>query len=376
MPFTAPRRPLVAAGWMGGGALLALVWSALSPETYAQITRHSWFRSPSGFTLTHLATQGLMTVFFLSVGLELSREFLGGHRRHFGAPVLAALGGMAGAGLCAAGAGEIFHHSALTRGWSVPMATDVAFALAALAFVGPGLPKGLRNFILTLALADDFFSVIVVSATTSSHLHVLYLVAGVVVLAAAILLRHRVPGLPLALVVTSALWWIFFRAGVEPALAGALGGLLAVPSRRTVHLEALSTRLTSDLVLPLFAFVASGLAWPQIRGAGTLIGLVVLVRVVGKVLGITVVGVLARRLGLPLELRVVHVLGASLLCAMGFTVPLLVAGRLFGAASTTYGAFAAGLDLATVVGGVLGVLVLRRYSTPTGHETPVPPSPQ
>lgn len=91
MPFTAPRRPLVAAGWMGGGALLALVWSALSPETYAQITRHSWFRSPSGFTLTHLATQGLMTVFFLSVGLELSREFLGGHRRHFGAPVLAAL---------------------------------------------------------------------------------------------------------------------------------------------------------------------------------------------------------------------------------------------------------------------------------------------
>ena len=376
MTPVSPRRPLAAASWMAAAAVAALIWSAVSPPSYALLTRHPWWSGHSAWTLQVVATEGLMTVFFLAIGLELSREIAGGHRRHFGAPVLAALGGMAGAGLMAWGVGGITHHVALTRGWSVPMATDVAFALAALAFVGRRLPKGLRTFILTLALADDFFSVVVVSVTTSSHVRAGYLVLGAAVLLVAIVVRRRTTGMLFALVVTGALWWCFSFAGVEPALAGAVGGLLTLPTRSSTHLEAVSARVTSDLVLPLFAFVVSGLAWTHVRHAGSLISLIVIVRLVGKVVGITSFGLLAPRWGLPHGLRRGDVLGASLLCAMGFTVPLLIAGRLFGSTSLNYGAFAAGLDLATVVGGVVGVLLLRRYNTPTGQDTPVPPSPQ
>ncbi len=362
MRWATPRPPRFAAGLMGAGAVLALVWSAVASPSYATVTRGRWGVGAVSLSLSSLATQGLMTVFFLGVGLELAREFLGGHRRHFAAPVLAALGGMVGAGSGAWLVGSLGHYSALTRGWSIPMATDVAFALAGLALVGKGLPRGLRTFILTLALADDLFSVVVVSTTTSAHVHALPLVSAGVVIAIALATRRRTPPVVFALTVTGLTWILLAAAGVEPALAGAVGGLLTPPVRQSAHLEALSARFTSDVVLPVFAFVASGLPWTEVRQAGGVIGLIAVVRIGGKVLGITLVSLLAPRLGLPHGLRPSEILGGSLLCAMGFTIPLLIASRLFGAASATYGAFAAGLDITTVLGGILGVVVLRRVA--------------
>jgi NhaA family Na+:H+ antiporter len=357
-----------AAVTVGAGALVALSWSAISSPTYQRVIASSWFRGHD-VGLHAVAVNGAMTLFFAAVGLELSRESHSQLRHHLRAsvpPLLGAVGGMAGTAALSLLLGQLLHSSALRRGWGVPMATDIAFTLGVLALAGPRIPAALRVFLLTLAIADDVLSVVVLSVTGVAHVRVVGLVAMVVVAVAGVFLgRHLAPWLAFVLLLVAS-WLAFAWAGVEPALSGVLAGvLIPVNSAPTRRLEQYVTRWSVGLALPLFAVVACGVAWSSLSLAGNsgkiIVGTTV-VRVVGKVIGIGAGVFLAGRVGVRRHASITApvLVGASLLCAIGFTVPLLFAGALFGNTSAAYGAFTVGLLVASLLGAMGGIALLRR----------------
>jgi Na+:H+ antiporter, NhaA family len=347
---------------------------------------------------------GLMTLFFLVVGLVIKRELVAGELRTWrraALPVVAAAGGMAVPALiyAAANAGRPG-----APGWGVPMATDIAFALGVLALLGSRVPAALKVFLLTLAVVDDLGSIAVVALFYSRGADpgALAVAAGLLILVA-VLVRARIWWLPLHIGLGLALWLTMWHSGVSPALAGVAMGLLT-PARPTAPPEVardvgdalageladgprpprlremlreakgtlpLAERLAHDLhpvsafvVVPLFALANAGisleggaLAGP---GAGAVLVGVVVGRVVGKLAGITAATWLAVRLGLaarPEGTSWGQLAGVATVAGIGFTVPLFVADLAF-----PDGGFQApvklGLLLASLVAGGAGALVL------------------
>jgi NhaA family Na+:H+ antiporter len=354
--------------------------------------------------LRHWVNEGLMTLFFLVVGLEIKRELVSGELRTWrGAslPVIAAAGGMAVpaaiyAAINAGGPG--------TDGWGVPMATDVAFALGVLALLGRRVPAALKVFLLTLAVVDDLGSLAVVALFYSQDVSLARLAAaaGLLLLVAG-LRRVRVWWLPLHVALGLGLWLALWDSGVSPALAGVAMGLLA-PARPTTPPELvrdrgptlaqeladdprplplremlretrgsvpLAERLAHDLhplsafaVVPLFALANAGVAVDRhalaAGGAGAVLWGILLGRVLGKLAGIAAAAWLAVRLRLavlPGGTGWRQLAGVAAVAGIGFTVPLFVADLAFPTGRFD-AAVKLGLLLASVVGGAGGALIL------------------
>lgn len=348
------------------GALLALVWSALSASSYHRVVTATWFHDHA-LSAHSVVLDGVMTFFFAAVGLELSYELRSNMRHHLRAALAPLLGAVGGMGATAGGSvllGEVVHSSALRRGWGVPMATDIAFTLGVLALAGSRVPTALRVFLLTLAIADDVLSVAILSVTGVAHLRVGGLIAIVVLTGVGIGAGRRFPAVTVFTMMSVPMWLAFEWAGVEPALSGVVVGLV-VPVAANSRLETTMTRWSNAVSLPFFALVACGVTWASLSlsgASGKVIYGTVAVRLVGKVLGIGAGVALAAALGVRRDpsLTAPILFGATLLCAIGFTVPLLFAGALFGGSSATYGAYTVGLVGASILGAILGLAVLRR----------------
>jgi len=428
MPATGDRKPLVppplrlpapvreflreeAAGGVAlmVAAAVALGW-ANSPWRAAYT---ALWETPAGLRLGRFALEadlghwvgdGLMTLFFLVVGLEIKRELVAGELRTWrraALPVVAAAGGMAVPALvyAAVNAGRPG-----APGWGVPMATDIAFALGVLALLGPRVPASLKVFLLTLAVVDDLGSVAVVAVVYSRGVDPAALAAALGLLVmVAVLVRARIWWLPLHVALGVGVWLALWHSGISPALAGVAMGLLT-PARPTAPPEAareragtlagelaadprpprlremlreargtvsLAERLSHDLhpvsaflVVPLFALANAGVSLEQgvlgEPGAGAVLGGVVAGRVLGKLAGITAAAWLATRLGLatrPEGITWAQLAGVATVAGIGFTVPLFVAalafpdGRLLAPVKL-------GLVAASVVSGIAGALIL------------------
>jgi NhaA family Na+:H+ antiporter len=245
------------------------------------------------------------------------------------------------------------------------MATDVAFTLGVLAVAGRRLPPLLRVFLLTLAITDDVLSVVVLSVSGTTHVRLEGLVALIAITLVGFFVSRRATSNVASVLLLIVLWICFAWANVEPALAGVLAGVLVSthsPSRS--RLERDVTRLSVGVVLPLFALVACGLHWSNVRfsgAVGTVVLATVVVRLVGKTLGITAGVALARLLHFRLDpsLSWPLVVTTALLCAIGFTVPLLFATKLFGSQSTLYAGYALGLLMSSAIAALLGGVLLR-----------------
>jgi len=349
----------VAGGWVLVVAVaVALVW-ANGPwsSTYASTWLHPAHLAGRAFqdfaTVRDWVNGGLMAVFFLVVGLEIGRE-----RRHGDladvrtavVPVAGALGGMAGAGLVYA---AVAHGGPGAPGWGIPMATDIAFALGALALLGRRVPPGLRVLLLTLAVADDIGSVVVLAVFYSSRSYVPALVAAAGAVAVLVVLRRSTRASTAVVLAGGAVLWVLLAAGgVEPALAGVVAGLLVPGTRaasgrverrrgdRTVDpaaaLEARVAPWSAFVVLPLFAVANAGITFHSgmlgtAGGVPVFVG-VGLARVAGKLGGITLACLLVVRFGLgrlPDGVRWRHLAGGAAVAGIGFTVPLLIAERAF-----------------------------------------------
>ncbi|HVA53803.1 MAG TPA: Na+/H+ antiporter NhaA [Acidimicrobiales bacterium] len=352
------------------GVVAALTWSFSAPSSYFTL-----FTSPSSWHLLRVlevntvhdaVVNGLMAVFFFAMGLELSRELASGaltHPKHAVPPILGAVGGMLATALGSILLGHLLNSAALRRGWGVPMATDVAFTLGVLAVAGRRLPPLLRVFLLTLAITDDVLCVVVLSVSGTTHVRFDGLVALVVITAGGSLASRRATSNVASVVLLILLWVCFAWANVEPALAGVLAGVLvSTRAASRPRLERDVTRISVAVVLPLFALVACGLHWNNVAlsgAVGTVVIATIAVRLVGKTLGITAGVALARLLRFRLDPSLTWplVVTTALLCAIGFTVPLLFATKLFGAQSALYAGYTLGLlissAIATLVGGAL-----------------------
>ncbi|MFM9633514.1 MULTISPECIES: Na+/H+ antiporter NhaA [Streptomyces] len=362
-------------------AVVALVW-ANSPWSgaYEQI-RDFHFGIPAlGLDLSvgHWTADGLLAVFFLVAGIELKRELVVGELRTpatAALPVIAAVCGMAVpaalyAATASAGGGSL-------RGWAVPMATDIAFALAVLAVLSTHLPAALRAFLLTLAVVDDLGAILIIAVFFPSDLNPWALAgAGAGLVVFHLLQRARVRGwwwyVPLGL----AVWALMYNGGVHATVAGVAMGLILrtipdpgekeSPAARVAHLV---HPVSAGIVVPLFALFAAGVS---ITGAalgevftspeplGVVIGLVA-----GKTLGIFAATYLAARFTrarLNPDLAWADVLGLSVLAGIGFTVALLI-GELAFTDSQTAEHVKAAVLIASVLAALLAAALLRRRNT-------------
>ena len=375
-----------------GGVVLALAlasavaWASLAPGSYDAVVTHPvhLWSVPSSVVhdVASLVTNLAMVVFFAAIGLEIGRERAEGSLvdgRTAVLPLLAALGGMAMAALVYVGVVTLLGTHGALVGWGIPMATDVAFTLGVISLVGARVSISLRVFLLALAVADDVASVIVLALTGrgnalgSTGSTVLALVGVVVLIGATLLARRRRAPWVIYVTLTLALWWCLAHLGIEATLAGVLVGV-AVPAghghteRAGAQLERLTVPLSTYAVLPAFALVAGGVdlaTQPWRHGTGVLFG-VLAARTIGKVVGIVGAVALAVRFGvatLPDDTSWRQMLGAGLLCGIGFTVPLLFATRAFGGAPLMLDETKVALLAASVLCAVLGLCVLVIGST-------------
>ena len=288
--------------------------------------------------------EGLMAVFFFVVGLEIKFEILRGelsNPRRLGLPILAAIGGMAIPALVyvAFNLGE----GGVLRGWPTPVATDIAFALAALALAGPKLPPALRTFLLTLAIADDLGAVALIDLMFTAHVNLWALGAAASGLALMALLgRWRNAPFLFYAILFVVVWAFTLKSGVNTSLAGvACAMTVPLEPRRPGQSGVLHHFMDSlhpyvaFLILPLFAFVAAGFSFNNLSLGDLLSPVTVGVALglfVGKQIG--VFGAAALAIGLKLARRPtgakwLELYGCALLCGVGFTMSLFIGGLAF-----------------------------------------------
>ncbi len=324
-------------------AIAALVW-ANSPwhDSY----HHLRDLHAGPLTVEGWAADGALTLFFYLAGLELKRELVVGSLSRLGeavVPVVAALAGMVAPALVYL-AVNLSADGGRPRGWAVPTATDIAFALAVLAIVGSSLPAALRAFLLTLAVVDDLGAILVIAAFFTARVHVVPLLVSLVLVAVFYALqRWRVRTafvyVPLAL----AAWWFMHESGVHATIAGVALGLVTrvLPDAGEEHspAERLEHRLrpwSAAVAVPFFALFSAGVT----VGAGVLGDLVrdpVALGIVSGLLLGKVAGVLGgawltarfTRARLNSDLAWRDVAAVSVLAGIGFTVALLIAQLAF-----------------------------------------------
>jgi NhaA family Na+:H+ antiporter len=362
---------------------VALIWANLpgASSTYADVWSHPVHVGGATFsdftTVQSWVNGGLMAVFFFVVGLEIGRERREGElgdARTAVVPVAGALGGMAGAGLVYA----LFNHGGPgSVGWGIPMATDIAFALGALALLGRRVPPGLRLLLLALAVADDIGSVVVLAVFYSGRTRPAALIGALAVTLVMVALRRwrRLPAWPL-LVAGVGLWVLLAAGGVEPALAGVVVGVLVpatiagTAATPAADLETRVAPVSAFVVLPLFALANAGITFHadmlSAHGASAVFAGIAAARVVGKLVGITLACFVVVRLGfgrLPEGVLWSHVAGGAAVAGIGFTVPLLIAEQAFASNRPLVVASELGLLVGSVVAfgvGAVLLLVVRR----------------
>ncbi|MCZ2848234.1 Na+/H+ antiporter NhaA [Modestobacter sp. VKM Ac-2978] len=381
------------------GTVIALVW-ANSPwaESYEALrdTRVGPESLHLDLTLGTWAADGLLAIFFFVVGLELKREFVAGDLRdprRAALPVAAAVGGMVVPAvlfvLVNLGTGD-----GALRGWAIPTATDIAFALAVLAVISTHLPTALRTFLLTLAVVDDLLAITVIAIFYTSDLAITPLLLSLVPLAVfGFLVQKRIRSWWLLIPLAVITWVLMHESGVHATVAGVLlaftvpvvrsqaaGGPDAGPGLAE-HLEHRIRPISAGFAVPVFAFFAAGVTIGGFSGLveslsdpvaiGIVVGLVA-----GKTLGITGATWLVSRFTraeLDESLGWPDVIGLSMLAGIGFTVSLLIGALAYGEGSLRDEHVKVGVLVGTLTAAALASILLksrdRRYRRIALEET-------
>ena len=378
------RAETVGGALLLGAAVIAIVW-ANTPWQEAYIALRDFVIGPHALhldlSLGTWAADGLLALFFLVAGIELKREFVAGDlsdRRKAALPIAAAACGVAvpallfvGTAMLAGGEGDVF------RGWAIPTATDIAFALAVLAVIATHLPSALRSFLLTLAVVDDLIAITIIAIFYTSGVQVPFLLLAVLPLGLWWWFLRRGWTNPALLAVPALLaWGLVHASGVHATVAGVLLGLLVPVSKRQEHApdqQSLAERIEHGLrpwsagfAVPVFAFFAAGVTigpgglsatFSDPAALGVVVGLVV-----GKCVGVfggTYLFARFTKASLDDDLAWADVLGLSLLAGVGFTVSLLIGELAFGLGSERDDHVRLGILVGSVLSALLASVVLR-----------------
>ena len=359
-----------------GGLLL------IAAATLAMVIANSPLASPyfallnmkaGPLSLLHWINDALMALFFLLVGLEIKREFVDGHLSTWAdrrLPMIAATAGMVVPALIYLAVTN--DNLALARGWAIPAATDIAFAIAILALLGTRAPASLKLFLTTVAIVDDMGAVAIIAIAYTSAISGPALLAALVILAAMFIanragvVRMRWYWLGFAL-----LWIAVLLSGVHATIAGVLAAL-SVPVRvtkaapdaedSTLHrMEHLLHKPVAWFVVPLFGFANAGVTLGASSALATLPVAIALGLFLGKQIGIFVSVWVSVKLGIaakPAEASWAQIYGVALLCGIGFTMSLFIGGLAFPGAEQTE-AIKIGVLAGSLLSALAGYTVLR-----------------
>nr|WP_313796739.1 Na+/H+ antiporter NhaA [Falsirhodobacter algicola] len=358
---------------MAVAALAILVANSPIAEAYFH-GLHAYF---GPLSIQHWINDALMAVFFLMVGLEIKREMTDGQlstwpRRIL--PGVAALGGMAAPALIYVWFN--LGNPAALRGWAIPSATDIAFALGVLSLLGPRVPASLKVFLAALAIIDDLGAVLVIAIFYTADLSLPDLIAAVVVTVILLAMNRKVRVLWPYLVLGVVLWIFVYRSGVHATLAGVVLAL-TIPITRTpgkpeakgdvslLHrLEHALQKPVAFVVVPIFGFANAGVSFAGVTlatlGAPLTMG-VAAGLFLGKLIGVfgaVLLMVRTRIVDLPAQASWMQVLGVSLLCGIGFTMSLFI-GLLAFADPAMQDQVKIGIIMGSLVSGVAGFAILR-----------------
>lgn len=365
------RHETVGGFLMLAAAVVALLWANIAPSSYSSAA-HAHL---GPMTLAHWTADGLLVIFFFVAGLELKREFAEGalsRPRDALVPIVAAMGGMiipAGLYLLVNGLMD----GGLAHGWPIPMATDIAFALAVLAIAGSRLPTGVRAFLLTLAIVDDLGSIIVIAALFTGGIAVWWLLGALA--GAAVwwtLQKIRFDNGLVYIALFIATWWCMYQSGIHATIAGVILGLLTRTSESEMNdpVDRWQHRVqpwSAGLVVPLFALFAAGVSltpdalkavWTNPVPLGIMAGLVI-----GKIIGIfggarLTAKITNAELGDGVVWR--DVLAVSAVAGIGFTVSMLMSELAFRDNPELAQEAKTGVLIASLLAAVLGAWALRR----------------
>lgn len=322
--------------------------------------------------LRHWVSEGLMALFFLVIGLEIKREIVKGQLRQLRTallPIGAAVGGMI-VPACIFIALNLNQEGSL-NGWAIPVATDIAFALAVMSLLGSRVSSSLRVFLLTLAIVDDIGAIILIALFYGEGLHLVpLLVALVIVLGLFLVNNSRHLTLAVFIVVGVGFWIATYKSGIHPSIAGAFLGLLA-PLKAHEHgsvaerLERYTIPLSTFLVVPLFAFANLGIKLSfrsfDVSGSTQLMAGIILGLVLGKVIGIGLASWILVKLklaDLPLHSNWIQVIGVGFIAGIGFTVSVFITELAFDSQQLTDVAKLS-IIIASTLSAIVGYVFLR-----------------
>lgn len=332
-----------------------------------------------GLSVLHWVNDGLMAVFFLLVGLEIKRELLEGQLSTWpqrAMPGLAAAGGMIVPALIFVAVN--LDQPENLRGWAIPSATDIAFALGVLALLGPRVPVSLKVFLTALAIIDDLGAVAIIAAFYTADLSALWLsLAPLTILLLAALNWFGVNRLAIYCAIGAVLWFFVLHSGVHATLAG-VALALTIPLRAATkpHRDAPLLRLehalqpwVAYLVVPVFGFANAGVSFGGVTWAALAAPLplgIILGLFVGKQIGVFGAAWLAVRMrwaGWPEGATMSQVYGVALICGIGFTMSLFLGLLAFPSSPQAQDAVKIGVLAGSLLSAIAGALVLR-FSSP------------
>ena len=358
---------MILANSMFGQDYAHLIHAVTGPELTPKLgpmTVHLWIND------------GLMAIFFLLVGLEIKREFVDGHLSTWAdrrLPMIAAAAGMIVPALIYLGiAGG---NAALHRGWAIPAATDIAFAIGVLALLGSRAPASLKLFLTTVAIVDDMGAVAIIALFYTAELNFVALAAaGTLWLMMMTLNRFRVNALWPYLILAALLWYATLLSGVHATIAGVLAAF-AIPFRRTLaapdaedsplhRLEHALVKPVAFFIVPIFGFANAGVSLEGTTLAALMAPLplgIAMGLFLGKQIGIFASVWISVKVGIavrPTNASWMQIYGVALLCGIGFTMSLFIGGLAFiGPAQGD--AVKIGVLMGSILSAIAGYMILR-----------------
>lgn len=340
--------------------------SALAPAYFAILNWHGTPDFHVPLSPLHFINDGLMAIFFLSIGLEIKREALQGALATWPQRILPAFAALGGMLLPAA----IFTTLNLTnpaamRGWAIPTATDIAFALGILAVVESRVPPSLKNFLAALAILDDLGAILIIAFFYAGTLTLSYLGAAAVLLVALWFINRRTKALWPVAIGFILVWYCFLQSGIHATLAG-VAVALSVPVSKLETLELRLAGWVIYLIVPLFAFANAGVSLADVAPATLLSPIAVGVALglfLGKQFGVfafTWAAIASKWGAMPEGATWRQLYGVAALCGIGFTMSLFISSLGFANAPAAHEVTKIAVLAASSCSAALGLALLWR----------------
>lgn len=320
---------------------------------------------------------GFMAIFFLLVGLEIKREMVEGELssvKKASLPILAAIGGVMAPAMIYF---SLNSGTETASGWGIPMATDIAFAIAIISMLGKRAPSSLKIFLSALAIVDDLMAILVIAIFYSTDIHYTYLLYAFGIFLFLLLLnKFKVKNLAAYLIPGLFIWYFIHHSGVHATIAGVLTAFAipTTPDATESPLEKLEHMLVNPvnfLIMPVFALANTNIQFESqmLQGLTTVLGLgIILGLVIGKPFGITLFSWIAVKLGIskmPKHATWMHIIGVGMLGGIGFTMSIFIALLSFSGKTLILSEAKFSILTASVISGALGYFWLSQVEKHT-----------